>query len=676
MKAFYKTKGYFGGVGTLNNRLITKIFWALFGIITLFFLFYTPVRFIELHTETIGLSSRVSIFIFFAIAFIIAGLSWWDTNRANSQCEKTLLDSINLVKNINATDLEKQFFTMKKGFEDTFLGPNWLNYEKSLRRIKCGISPEGEITEKYYATVEAGYFFTEDLITVNGYKLPYSVHRYFPQMLIAIGLFGTFLGLVMGLMGLDFQDTSNTKSSIGILLSGIQVSFRSSLYGVAFSILLTTFQNISTGCLETKLQQLTDAIDKIFPMNTQEDGINEIFKELEKQTASIQKMSTEITEGVGNRFDTTIQNSLIPTLLNLEKVSKQMIESTEKNNLNAISSIVDNIGSIITSSTQNEMEGLRQSLSIITDKNKEMFESFNHSIGRLSDINNEQRTIMAESSTSMINMEKVNNDMAALQEKLSRVINSLDQTVNNQSQTNQDYFALMAQVKENINIQNQSNQVFENVVSQNVELSKIQHDVITNMASTSESLNRFNQDVPRTLNAITENVGQFEQISSKVNNQLLDNVYKMETAYGNINQSIAEVSASFDNSIGVLKDQVLNGLTEINESYVEIAENLQGFSHTTNIFIDEMKEYVDEQKGLHDLWSSYKHSFDALNSEINDGLSTYTNTVKQSLRDTFEQYDSSVSKILGNFNSTLDELNETIDNFHEVLQEHFNSEIA
>ena len=53
---------------------------------------------------------------------------------------------------------------------------------------------------------------------------------------------------------------------------------RSSLYGVAFSILLTTFQNIASGCLETKLNDLTNAIDAMFPMNTQEDGINEIYQ--------------------------------------------------------------------------------------------------------------------------------------------------------------------------------------------------------------------------------------------------------------------------------------------------------------------------------------------------------------------------------------------------------------
>lgn len=661
----------------MNNRQITKVFWIIFGVITLFFLLYPPVRFIELQTEAIQLSSKVSIFLFFLIAFAAAGSSWRDTNRANSLCEKTLLDSIDLITNINATDLEKQIFTIKKGFEQTFLAPNWLNYEKSLRRIKSGISPEGEVTEKYYATVEAGYFFTDDLITTNGfYKFPHSVHRYIPQMLIAIGLFGTFLGLVMGLMGLNFQDTSNTKSSIEIILSGIQVSFRSSLYGVAFSLLLTTFQNISTGCLETKLHELTNAIDKLFPMNTQEDGINEIYQELEKQTGSIQKMATEIAEGVGNRFDTSIQNSLLPALLNMEKVSKQMMETTERNSVNAISSIMDNIGNIITSSTKNELEGLKQSLSTITEKNKEMFESFNQSLSSLQNINDEQRTIMAESSTSMLNLEKVNGNMYSLQEKLSGIINSLDQSVNNQNQSNHDYSILMEQIKQNISIQTQSNQVFENVVSQNVELSKIQQEVITNMAATAESLDRFNREVPWALNAITENMGEFEKQSSRINNQLLSTVDKMETVYGNINDSIKDVSAAFDSSIEVLKEQVLNQLNEINGAYTDITQNLQDFSKTTNIFIDEMRDFVGEQKDLHELWNSYKHSFDALNTEINEGITTYSNTINQSLHDVFQQYDSSVSRVLGSFKSTIDEFNENIEDLNEALQRQFASEIA
>lgn len=652
----------------MNNRKITRIFWTIFGLITIFFFLFPPVRFIELQTETIQLSSKVCIFIFFLIAFVAAGWSWWDMNRANSMSEKTLLNCINLIKNIDTTNLEKQFFTIRNCFKETFLEPNWLNYEKSLRRIKTGISLEGELTQKYYATAEADYFFTEDLITENGYHLPYSVHRYIPQMLIAIGLFGTFLGLVMGLMGLNFQDTSNTKSSIEIILSGIQVSFRSSLYGVAFSILLTAFQNIATGCLEAKLRELTNAIDRLFPMNTQEDGINEIYQELEKQTGSIQKMATEITEGVGNRFDISIQNSLIPALLNLEKVSKQMMETTERNSANAISSIIENIGTVITSSTQNELEGLKQSLSTITDKNKEMFETFNQSLSSLQNINNEQRTIMAESSTSMLNLEKVNSNMYSLQEKLSDIINSLDQSVSNQNQSNRDYSILMEQIKQNINVQNESNQVFENVVSQNIELSKVQQEVITNMASTAESLGRFNQDVPSALTTITNNLNEFEQLSSKVNNELLSTVNKMETVYGNINQSIAEISSSFDSSIAVLKDQVLNELSKINDSYVDITENFVGFSQTTNVFIEEMQEFVQEQKNLHDLWNSYKHSFDALNSEINQGISTYSNTVNQSLNEIFQQYDSSVSKVLGNFKSTLDEFNDNIEELHDVVQ--------
>lgn len=661
----------------MYNKLITRRFWILFGVITLVFLVYQPVSFIVMQSDMIQLSSRILIFLFFLAAFVFAGYSWWDTSRANRLCEKALLDSINQIKDINVNDLDKQIFALRRGFDQTFLAPNWLKYEKSLRRIKTGISPEGEITEKYYATVEAGCFFTEDLITVNGYyKFPYSVHRYIPQMLIAIGLFGTFLGLVVGLMGLDFQDTSNTKSSIELLLSGIQVSFRSSLYGVAFSILLTTFQNIASGCLETKLNDLNNAIDAIFPMNTQEDGINEIYQELEKQTGSIQKMATEIAEGVGNRFDTSIQNSLIPALLNLEKVSKQMIEQTERNSSNAISSIMENISGIITSSTQKELEGLKESLSTITEKNKEMFESFNQSLGRLQNINDEQRTIMAESSTSMLNIERVNNEMSTLQDKLSDIISSLDQSVNNQNQSTRDYSNLMEQIKQNISIQSQSNQVFENVVSQNVELSKIQQEVMVNMAATAESLGRFNQDVPIALDAITTNVGKFEQSSSKINNQLLATIDRMETAYGNINQSIAEVSASFDSSIAILKDQVLDELAKINDSYVDITENFLGFTQTSNALMDEMRYFVNGQKELYNLWDSYKQSFDALNSEINEGITTYSNTVSQSLRDVFQQYDSSVSNVLGSFKSTLDEFNENIEDLNEVLQQNLGSEVG
>ena len=46
---------------------------------------------------------------------------------------------------------------------------------------------------------------------------------------------------------------------------------------------------------------------------------------------------------------------------------------------------------VITSSTQSELANLQESLSIITEKNKEMFESFNQSVSRMQGINDEQR---------------------------------------------------------------------------------------------------------------------------------------------------------------------------------------------------------------------------------------------------------------------------------------------
>ena len=149
----------------------------------------------------------------------------------------------------------------------------------------------------------------------------------------------------------------------------------------------------------------------------------------------------------------------------------------------------------------------------------------------------------------------------------------------------------------------------------------------------------------------------------------------METAYGNINHPLQRFCLVCT-SIGVLKDQVLDELTKINDSYVDITENFFGFSQTTNVLIEEMQNFVNEQKNLHDLWKSYKHSFDALNSEINDGITTYSNTVNQSLNDVFQQYDSSVSKVLGSFKSTLDEFNEKIEELQEVLEQYIGSEIT
>lgn len=77
-------------------------------------------------------------------------------------------------------------------------------------------------------------FINEDGLALRSWQ---SVVQQIPSTLTAMGLLGTFIGLIVGISGIGFSSVEAAMSSIELLLSGIQTAFYTSIAGVIFSIL-------------------------------------------------------------------------------------------------------------------------------------------------------------------------------------------------------------------------------------------------------------------------------------------------------------------------------------------------------------------------------------------------------------------------------------------------------
>lgn len=79
----------------------------------------------------------------------------------------------------------------------------------------------------------------EDIINIEGLsnRAWRSVVQQIPGTLTALGLLGTFVGLITGISTISFSSVDSALSSITVLLAGIQTAFFTSIVGVILSIL-------------------------------------------------------------------------------------------------------------------------------------------------------------------------------------------------------------------------------------------------------------------------------------------------------------------------------------------------------------------------------------------------------------------------------------------------------
>ncbi|TLF45938.1 hypothetical protein FEI13_17645 [Halomonas urmiana] len=98
--------------------------------------------------------------------------------------------------------------------------------------------------ETYLATADAGTvtsvffgliagFFVIALVCYKTDKLR-SLTHYTPNLLTSLGMLGTFIGIVIGLLHFDPEDIDG---SISLLLGGLQTAFMTSLFGMAMTII-------------------------------------------------------------------------------------------------------------------------------------------------------------------------------------------------------------------------------------------------------------------------------------------------------------------------------------------------------------------------------------------------------------------------------------------------------
>jgi hypothetical protein len=89
-----------------------------------------------------------------------------------------------------------------------------------------------------FATLIIGLIVLIGLLAAVGRirsKRPTRLIQTAPNAAVSLGIFGTFVGVYVGLLGFDVHDIS---ASIPILLDGLKTAFMTSIWGLAVSIVL------------------------------------------------------------------------------------------------------------------------------------------------------------------------------------------------------------------------------------------------------------------------------------------------------------------------------------------------------------------------------------------------------------------------------------------------------
>jgi len=93
---------------------------------------------------------------------------------------------------------------------------------------------------RIYKTEYAETYFNDSSILSHRINVRYWYAL--PGILVGLGIFGTFIGLTLGLSQLKTDSIENIQSGIDMLMSGMTTAFSTSVWGMGFSLLFNWYE--------------------------------------------------------------------------------------------------------------------------------------------------------------------------------------------------------------------------------------------------------------------------------------------------------------------------------------------------------------------------------------------------------------------------------------------------
>ena len=474
------------------------------------------------------------------------------------------------------------------------------------------------------------------------------------NILIGLGILGTFVGLTYGISDSNFETTEAIKESINNLLAGMGTAFVTSIWGMGLSLFFTFIYKYRQTRISRKIQGLCFSLDSENKINQkdldkaqfekQKDLMNDLFNEylvadtdegrqlpknvfrqlLEesvKQTNSLQTFSDDLggsielameklVEDNNAQISKLIEEKLMPVLEDLKEIKQdsgtQVIENAVEKLADSMKNMMDDFKSSITGDTKNELEGLTNNLLEVS--------------GTLTDI-----------PITMSNMT----------EQISRTIETLKETVIQ-------------------NIELSKNEAQE----QNLKTKEAFTEATTEYKSTVEGI----QDhMELLLSTQKDNIRQVADLTDRIKDTLKENSQVNEQFETMISKSrvVAQLIESISNKFE-------NNSTAITDSSSLLKETISDFTGSITQYVDKNNALLDKSRQVSETYSNrfevIEGGLKSIFEQLQIGLKEYQTTTADGLNNYLKEYSTVLTAALESVENNVSGLNEITEELTEQIE--------
>lgn len=571
------------------------------------------------------------------------------------------------VKIVDAVKSEKHLKSIFKKYEATIIFPDKENNMKTDE--------------------EAELYFRMDSV-LSSIKVNYRLLNAGSGLMVGLGLLGTFLGLTIGVMDFDSSSTDAIQTSINGLLNGMGTAFATSLVGMACSLFFIFFEKICVNRLQKNINSVCEILDNTYYITQPEkyallyqrqntemvnlfsskddrgnvlrpgNVLREILAECQKQCNYLSGLSEEV---IFNQANKAMQESLKPLVEQVNKVSKElgdkldsfaesvkspgddMVNSVVKDLKDAINEMTKELTSTLNGSMTGKITGLEsavQSLASFPQQIEAMTSKMTENFGNIEQLVNRLASSTASTNDDIIN--SVKEQISSATTNMNNLTNNLQATMDKidkqYSNSTSDATSKLNEVI--VSIQNTVKDMNDKSVSTNDNIIKKQNISNDRTAELMKELGVSISNVKAMLEEVKNTMGQMKGLQVEANNATL---YLSTVA-----QSAKEMTSDMCNA-----QQQLVRTTNAG------TENLKQLNNALSIS-QKLPDTYNER------FSIIENSLKGIFEELTNGLTRYSDAVKDNTNNILNTYTSSVTQGIQQLSGAIGLLGGLIEELNDV----------
>jgi len=423
-----------------------------------------------------------------------------------------------------------------------------------------------------------------------------------PGFFLAGGIFGTFLGIVFGLAGVNLTQSAEA----GVLLQGVRgivegmkLAFITSLIGIISSVAFSWWHRGIIRRLEIVIAEIDDEISELYPCITEEYYAKQCLENLMDIKAQFQTLATDISLKISDSMvpalDTAVSKHLVPIVGEMQNIMSRFFQKADESQLKAVEEMLQQYVKMLEGSFAEQIGKIMQMIEGTTDAQEKMRETIIDFSKRLQDQFAVQNELLTKTTQTVKYFDDILGDLGDCASDLKEAASTSHEMAN--------AFSEAAKAMEGIKYLKESLSDLTTALSKDIrELTEYVEKLINRMSTA------LSEQLTGALNSFDDKLAEVLSRFSGTLAETKDTIGELPSFLGGLSGSVDAIAKNMETQKEILEEinETTQGLVSENidnaiEAASSLSTSIEQISATVaslGSFMDQLREAIRQTENM------------------------------------------------------------------------------